>query len=153
MTATAPDSETQPRHAGDDSISASLFLLEAMLDQAPDHTFDTAYFEEVGKKLRRLHARLRIHHAVDYARAGGKQSAITPELQGDLTRLRAEHPAILRQNDRLVRSVEAMADRTLEDKEVFLLRGRELIAMLRRHEAEEDRLLYLSVWRDTGGEA
>jgi hypothetical protein len=46
-----------------------------------------------------------------------------------------------------------MVDRTLEDKEVFVLRGRELLAMLRRHEAEEDRLFYLAVWRDTGGES
>jgi hypothetical protein len=28
-----------------------------------------------------------------------------------------------------------------------------LIAVLRRHEAEEDRLFYLAFWHDTGGEA
>jgi hypothetical protein len=54
--------------------------------------------------------------------------------------------------DWLTRRVDAIADSTLEDKDVFLLRTRELIAVLRRHVAEEDRLFYLSVWRDTGGE-
>ena len=60
---------------------------------------------------------------------------------------------ILAKLDRLVRDVDSMADRTLEDKEVFFLRGLELIALLRRHEAEEDRIFYLSLWRDTGGES
>ena len=55
--------------------------------------------------------------------------------------------------DRLIRPVDSMADRPLEDKEVFLLRVRELISMIRRHCAEEDRLFYLAVWHDTGGES
>ncbi len=49
--------------------------------------------------------------------------------------------------------VKVKYEAMLEDKEVFVLRGRELLAMLRRHEAEEDRLFYLAVWRDTGGES
>ena len=153
MAAIVSETQRHPRKT-DDSIRSSLSLLEAMLDRAPDHMFDTGYFEEVGRELRRLHARIRIHHSADYAHAGGGGADnMAPELLGELKRLRAEHPAILGQLDRLVRSMSSMADRTLEDKEVFVLRGRELIAVLRRHEAEEDRIFYLSVWRDTGGES
>ena len=43
--------------------------------------------------------------------------------------------------------------RDFEDKEVFVMRIRELIAVLRRREAEEDRLLYFAIWRDHGGES
>ncbi len=153
MTITASDSR-RPRQSTDDSIRASLGLLEEMLDQAPDHMFDADYFRARRQELRRLHARIRVHHAVDYF--GARHEApnlVPPELSNDLSRLRAEHPAILGQLDRLIRSVDSMADQSIEDKEVFLLRGRELIAVLRRHEAEEDRLVYLSVWRETGGES
>jgi hypothetical protein len=55
--------------------------------------------------------------------------------------------------DRIIRSVEAIVDFPLEDKDVFFMRVRELVATLRRHEAEENRLCYLAVWRDVGGES
>ncbi|MFQ5592255.1 MAG: hypothetical protein ACE5HE_13920 [Phycisphaerae bacterium] len=154
MTTTASDSPFRAEQNTDDSIKASLSLLESMLDEAADHLFDADYFEEIGRELRRLHARIRMHHAADYVGASPDDpNALPPELSEELNRLRAEHPLFLGQLDRLVRSVDAMADRSLEDKEVFILRARELIAMLRRHEAEEDRLFYLAVWRDTGGES
>ena len=152
MTSTASETRPRPRRTTDDSIHACLSLLEGMLDRAPDHMFDTRYFEEVRRELRRLHARVRIHHAADCVQgAEGPDKGMAPDLQEELKRLWAEHPNILGALDRLIRSMDAMADRTLEDKDVFLLRGRELIAVLRRHEAEEDRVFYLSVWRDTGG--
>ncbi len=154
MTTITPNSRSPLQHATDDSISVSLGPLEGMLNQSSGNMFDAEHFEEVGKELRRLHARLRIHHAADYVAATGEPSdIIPPELSEEMNRLRAEHPVMLRQLDCLIRSVDSMADRSLEDKEVFVLRGRELIAMLRRHEAEEDRLFYLSVWRDIGGES
>ena len=78
---------------------------------------------------------------------------LSPELAEEVKRLREEHPIILGKLDRMIRLVDSMPDRTLEDKEVFFLRGNELIALLRRHEAEEDRLFHLAVWRDTGGES
>jgi hypothetical protein len=55
--------------------------------------------------------------------------------------------------DRLLRAVESMAGRPMEDQTVFILKVQELAAMIRRHEAEERRLIYLSMWRDTGGES
>ncbi len=154
MTTTASDSPFRTGPQTDDSIKASLGMLEDMLDHAVEHLFDADYFEEMGRELRRLHARIRMHHAADFADSAADDSTLLPpELTGELKRLRAEHPVILGQLDRLIRSVESMADRSLEDKEVFILRGRELIATLRRHEAEEDRLFYLAVWRETGGES
>lgn len=154
MTTTAFDSPFRTGSQTDDSIKASLGMLEEMLDHAVDHLFDAEYFDEIGRELRRLHARIRMHHAADYADSAADDSTLLPpELTGELKRLRAEHPVLLGHLDRLIRSVESMADRSLEDKEVFILRGRELIATLRRHEAEEDRLFYLAVWRETGGES
>lgn len=153
MTTTAPNPQHPTRPRTDDSIKASLGLLEVMLDHAADRMFDADFFEELGTELRRLHARMRIHHAAEYAGSAPTADLVPPELSEEWNRLRAEHPIFLGQLDRLIRSVDSMADRTLEDKEVFLLRGRELIAMLRRHEAEEDRLFYLAVWHETGGES
>ena len=60
---------------------------------------------------------------------------------------------MLGQLDRLIRTADSVVDRPVEDTDVFFLRMRELIATLRRHEAEEDRLVSLAVWRDTGGES
>ncbi len=118
MTTITPDSRSPLQRATDDSIRASLGLLEGMLDQGSDNMFDADYFEEVGKELRRLHARLRIHHAADYVAAAGETpDTVPPELSEEMNRLRAEHPVMLRQLDRLVRSVDSMADRSLEDKE------------------------------------
>jgi len=152
MTTAAHESQTRSTRSKDDSIKASLNLLRDLLDQASDHFFDADYFESLSKELRRLHARIRIHHAVDQL-AENQFSDLSPELTEEVKRLQAEHAVILGKLDRLVRSVDSMADRSLEDKDVFLLRGFELIALLRRHEAEEDRLFYLSVWCDTGGES
>ncbi len=152
MTAVAPDSQFRSPTTADDSIKASLNVLARLLDQASDRLFEAEFFEALGKEFRRLHARIRIHHAVDQLSAD-LHSELSPELTDEVERLRLEHPIILGKLDRLIRSVDSMADRSLEDKEVFLLQGHELIALLRRHEAEEDRLFYLSVWRDTGGES
>ncbi len=55
--------------------------------------------------------------------------------------------------DRLIRASESMAFHALEDQDVFFLRVREVIALIRRHEAEKDRLLDLAIWRETGGES
>ncbi len=154
MTIAASDSPIRSRPVTNDSISASLGLLEDMFDQVSDRMFDADYFQKIGTELRRLHARMRIHHAADYLGADCRALDMLPvELTEETQRLRAEHPVLLANLDRLVRTVQAMPDQSLEAKEVFILRGRELIAMLRRHEAEEDRLFYLAVWRDTGGES
>lgn len=149
---TADTSPTVPvEPSSRESIRASLDQLEFLIDTAPATGFDVEYVESLEEALRRLHARFRIHRARDLA--DDDQSSLPPELVEVQAQLRAEHPALLGHLDRLIRRTPSMADRPHEDTEVFVLRIRELIAILRRHLAEEDRLLYLALWHDTGGEA
>jgi hypothetical protein len=126
--------------------------LEAILERESDRVSEPACCESLGEELRGLHARFRAHDAAGYFSSAEPIPVIPPEYAKDVERLRAEHTHILGQLDWLVRSVGSMADRSMEDQEVFLLRLRELIAVLRRHEAEESRVFYLAMWRETGGE-
>jgi len=152
MTATHPESERI--RALQESMADSLERIEAELDRMSDCMFDRDYFDALGEQLGRLHARLRQHHAIESYHAGGDSIAQrSPEYADQIARLHAEHSTILGMLDRLIRQVESVVDHALEDKEVFAMRGRELIAVVRRHEVEEDRLFYLSLWRDTGGES
>ncbi len=140
--------------AGDDSISATLPQIEALLSESSERMFDSEYYEQMATELRRLHARVRVHHAANELNICDETEDNTPpELLREQARLRTEHSAILGGLDRIIRSTEALADQTVEDKDVFFLRLRELLATVRRHEAEEDRLFYLAVWRETGGES
>ena len=143
------------RGAGsDDSISTSLAIVEEMLEVGSDGMIGPDYFAEMDAALRRLHVRIRAQHASAQLDATNQWvGQASPQFAEDFVRLRSEHPMLLGKLDRLIRATEAMADRPLEDKEVFVMRVRELIAIIRRHEAEEDRLFYLSIWRDTGGES
>ena len=153
--ATAPTNLNQsPLYDDDNSIGSSLQVMEEWLANASDQMFDPTYFSDVGDELRRLHARVRIHHATDpFASMGPDEANIPPEYEGEMSRLRAEHSQILGQLDRLIRCVDTIGDHPLEDREVFIMRMQELVAVLHRHMAEEDRLFYLAVWRDTGGES
>ncbi len=160
MTATAPESKSyRPRDGrvrsdvAEDSIDPCLDALDALLEDGLDRLFDADYFEAFGVRLRRLHAQVRQHYASGELNAAQPDVEVPPEFSSDLEGLRSEHSRMIGMLDRLIRPVDSMADRPLEDKEVFLLRVRELISMIRRHCAEEDRLFYLAVWRDTGGES
>jgi len=115
--------------------------------------FDAADFETICDELGRLHARIRMHHAAICLEAGGGGEPLPPELAGERDRLVSEYTAILGLLDVIIRSGDAISDRPIEDKDVFFLRVYELIAVLRRHMAEEDRLFYLAVWREIGGES
>ena len=147
----APNANDLPDQAKD-SIQTSLDALEGQFEQAALSGFESAVSEPLAAELRHLHARMRIHHATDELSPELKAAQVVPELSGELERLRNEHAVIFVLLDRLIQGIDSIAQRALEDKEVFVLRGRELLAFMRRHEAEEDRLFYLSVWRDTGGE-
>lgn len=152
VTTTNSDFESAPRTKG--NLKASIGVLEAMFEDVSNDTVDAELFERLNEEMRRLHAQIRAHHAADFIHLSQDGcEGCPPEFSDDIARLRGEHMHFLGELDRLIRCAESMVDRTLEDKEVFVLRGRELLAMLRRHEAEEDRLFYLAVWRDTGGES
>ena len=125
-----------------------------MLAEATDGRSEGSYFEPLGRELKQVHARVRAHHAADYLEASGSPApVIPPELVEEWKRLRGEHTHLFGQLDGLIRHVDSMADRPVEDRDVFFLRVRELIAVLRRHEAEEDRILDIALYRDTGGES
>ncbi|MCH7924981.1 MAG: hypothetical protein IIC51_05555 [Planctomycetes bacterium] len=146
--------ENSGARAGDDSITATLPQIEALLSESSERMFDSEYYEQMATELRRLHARVRVHHAANELNIYDKgEDDIPPELLREQDRLRDEHSTILGGLDRIIRSTDALADQTVEDKDVFFLRLRELLATMRRHEAEEDRLFYLAVWRETGGES
>lgn len=152
MATTAPDSVGRAEPGG--TMRASLDALRRLFDLADEHLFDADYFEELSGRFRQLHVQIRTHDAAQYMSADSLSAeTVLPELSEEMNRLRGEHFQFLGILDRLIRSAGSMADRPMEDKEVFFLRGRELVAMLRRHEAEEDRLFYLALWRDTGGES
>ncbi len=152
MTTTQP--ETKPPRTMSVSMSDALAAVEERMAHMPDRLFDHEFYEDLGAELGRFHAQLRTHHAVAAYHTGGDSIAqLSPEYADQVARLHSEHSILLGMLDRLIRSVETMCDHPLEDKEVFAMRVREVIAVTRRHEAEEDRLFYLSLWRDTGGES
>lgn len=140
--------------AGGFSIETALRCIEEKLAGATTPRDESAFFAGMQESLRRLHAQLRIHHAEGFRRGAIDATVDTPpELVEMLHRLKNERPQILGDLDRLIRGSEFMADASLEDRDVYVLRVRELVALLRRHQAEEDRLFFLAVWRDTGGES
>ena len=134
------------------SVKDAVDALEALVGRDPGQILDGPQFPTLAQEMRQLHARFRAHHTaniLDPKRSPA--TAAAPELTEQFDRLRSEHPRILGQLDWLIRHVDDMPDRALEDREVFTLRVREVIAVLRRHEAEEERLVDMALWRDTGG--
>ena len=130
-----------------------LAAVKEVLNSAPDHP-DAPYFDLMGCSLRKLHARLRTHHAATLSEeAESLVQSSAPELSEDLIRLRVEHTMLMGMLDRIIRSAATMPDRVPDDMEVFEARVRELVSIMRRHMAEEDRLLGIAMWRDTGGES
>ena len=138
----------------DDAIRDALSRLELFLPESLDDGLDSDQLESLCGHLRKLHAVIRMRHAaVRIEMASPGVPPLPPELVDERHRLCEEYFAFLGQIDRLLRSVETFLHAPPEDTDVFVLRVRELIASLRRHEAEEDRLFYLAVWRDIGGES
>ena len=154
MTATTSGPHVGRRPSPDESIKKALGRVEELLEAGAERDAEAARFAAFADEFRQLHAHIRAHDAADYLRTTAAPVGIIPsELTQEWDRLRGEHPRILGQLDWLIRHVDAIADQSVEDKEVFLLRVRELIAVLRRHDAEEDRLFAIAVWHDTGGES
>lgn len=153
MSTIESNSITPSRNVNGNIIGAMLPELQSLIDQSLDRLHDADYYHSIDETLRKLHACLRAHHAAGYFPDKPHSSQpIPPEWMEQLSCLRDEHMHFLGFLDRLIRSCESVADRPLEDREVFFLRIQELMAMMRRHEVEEDRILYLAIWRDVGGE-
>lgn len=153
MTAAATNAQTGWQASPDDSIKQTLRRVEDLLVAAPDPGPDAAYFMTLANEFRFLHARIRAHLAADCLQAPSGTPVLPAELTEEWGRLRDEHAPILGMLDWLIRHVGSIAEQDTEDKEVFILRVKELFAVLRRHDAEEDRLYAVALWRDTGGES
>lgn len=147
------DVTTPNKRTGRNVLRDALSKLENLLMHSTSQASSAAYLATLGESLRELHARVREHHAASRLTESEDGTHIAAEYLDALTKLSAEHSHMLGMLDRLVRVVDSMPDRQIEDRDVFYLSIRELIAVLRRHEAEEDRLFALSMWRDTGGES
>jgi hypothetical protein len=103
---------------------------------------------EVGLELRRAWPRVGVRHAaVTPAEPKHGGDPIRASLLHERERLATEHSPILRLLSRLVQGLDGIGNETLEDKQIFILRIRELTAILHGHETEEDRLFDLSVWQ------
>lgn len=135
------------------SIVTCVDCIEQYLDDAAGQIPNHEFCEYLSGSLGALHAAMRAHDAVDIIMGPDAAPKISPQYVDDMARLRSEHSTLLGVIDRLIRSSDAIPDQPLEDKDVYLMRLRELVAVIRRHQAEEDRLFYLSVWQDTGGES
>lgn len=144
---------SSPKRTGRNLLRDTLHKIENLLVHSTAQASSAAYLNTLGDGLRELHARVREHHAASRLTESEDGTHIAPEYLDALTKLSDEHSHLLGMLDRLVRIVDSMPDRQIEDRDVFFLSIRELIAVLRRHEAEEDRLFALSMWRDTGGES
>jgi hypothetical protein len=152
MSLATPLAANPVRRSPDDSFKDSLTTLETILGRDSSRVGDAACCDALEAELRRLHARFRAHDAAGYFSSVDPVADIPPQLADEVHRLRSEHRAILGHLDWLVRNASSIADQGEEDQEVFVLRLRELIAILRRHEAEEDRVFFIATWRETGGE-
>ncbi len=153
MSTTPSESLPLDRQAPGETISSVLVRINEQLDgAAADAPLDAAAIDALRDELTCLHARVRSHQAGDWI-TSPDAAPLSPEFAEERRRLTDEHTAILGALDRIIRTAASVADRSLEDGEVFVLKVRELIATIRRHTAEEDRLFYLSTWRDVGGES
>ncbi len=141
------------RRAADGSIKEALQQIEELLVIDPDRGPDAAFFATLGNEFRFLHARIRTQHAADCLRTPDGPQLLPTERIEEWDRLCEEHAHILGMTDWLIRNVDSIPDQGTEDKDVFILRVKELLAVLRRHDAEEDRLYALAFWKDTGGES
>ena len=136
----APMTHNQENGArkGDDSISATLPQIEALLNESSERMFDSEYYEQVATELRRLHARVRVHHAANELNiCDESENSVPPEFLREQARLRDEHSTILGTLDRIIRSTDALGDQTVEDRDVFFLRVRELMATAQSESASD----------------
>lgn len=152
MSCTPPDSVSFQSQSPDEQLQSTLDGLDQLLPENSFDALDADTADLLAEHLRSLHARLRMRHAAGRLASSTENDSLPPEYAREQTRLTDECVDVLGMLDRIIRWVDSIADRTVEDQEVFVLRVREVVAVLRRHLAEEDRLFYLAIWRDTGGE-
>ena len=125
--------------------------LDSALDYMPEGVCDAARLEAFCDSFRRLHARIRMRQAATYI--NGPEDLSCPGHVRDWTRLREEYHPLMGMIDRLIRSVEANLASGVFDDELLYLRMKEIVAITRRHIAEEEHLFASGVWDEIGGES
>lgn len=131
-------------------ISVLLDRLEELLGRADDGPPSARLKDDLKETLITLHSQIRRHHAVSLeAPPTAPDSTASPELTRDRARLADEHSTMLGMLDRILRCMDSV----MEEQALCALRIRELIAVIRRHEAEEETVLFRSVWVEPGGES
>lgn len=147
-------SPVRPSCSNDQTIRALIERVDELVPVASELLVDQERLAEMRQYLTRLHASLRMTHAAGCLSGQDSGTDVqAPELSDQRERLSSEKLAIIGRLDRILRCSESILDQSPEDIDVFILRVSELLAILRRHMAEDDRLVCLSVWRDTGGES
>jgi len=119
-----------------------------------DDGVDPESLKQMRSVLFALHAQVRVLHAagcLQKSQAG--TDALPPEHARDWTRLSNECFAILGLIDRVLQSTESVLQYGEAEEELLLLRVCEVVAIVKRHVAEEENLLYRAVWQDVGGES
>jgi len=119
-----------------------------------DAGVDPESLKHMRSVLSALHAQVRVLHAggcLQKSQAG--IDALPPEQARDWTRLSNECFAILGLIDRVLQCTASVLQYGEAEEELLLLRVREIVAIVKRHIAEEENLLYRAVWQDVGGES
>lgn len=130
----------------------------AEIERLSDVWFDDGVAPESLKHMRSvlsaLHAQVRVLHAAGcLQKSQTGVDALPPEQARDWTRLSDECFAILGLIDRVLQSTGSVLQYGEAEEELLLLRVREIVAIVKRHIAEEENLLYRAVWQDVGGES
>jgi len=135
------------------SVAQAMQRVEDLMSgTTADKLADRAFRKQFTDALTGLHVLLRAQHGT--ARLGKDDAPVVrPEYAEDEQRLVDEHSLFVGNLDRIIRQTPSIAQQFSEDQAVFVLKIRELFAMIRRHAAEHNRLVYLSVWQDVGGES
>ncbi|MHC5110163.1 MAG: hypothetical protein ACYTHJ_09830 [Planctomycetota bacterium] len=132
-------------------------LVEAIaidLEQCPQGDFDTDSLEILCDNFTKLHAQLRIKHASLFIKdTRFEKEIVPPEQARQWKKLHGEYMPVMGMIDRMLRSAESVMDRDASDAELLFLRMCEIVAMMRRHLAEEDYLVCRANWDDIGGES
>lgn len=147
-------SPARSHRSNDRTIRTLIERVDELVPITPDMLVDEERLAEMRYHLTQLHASLRMAHAASCLSGQDVASTeLSPELNDQREQLSSEKLVLIGMLDRILRTSESILDQIPEDIDVFILRVSEMLAILRRHMAEEDRLICLSVWHDTGGES
>lgn len=105
---------------------------------------------ELGRRAADVHERLKAHFGGDAEGTFFSEVAQqAPHLLGKLTALTAEHAEILKEFRAIAESASQIGGDDGEATRVAT-RARRVVAVLRRHEAEENELIFKTFWDDIG---